>query len=277
MNNQRGSKRTKEFYDRIGWQQFDGSTYDNILFGDKELGSIRVELNKVHRSRIREFISPSGSRVKLLECGCGGQPERDLFDLCSSYTGVDFSDLGLEVAKSCLEEAGLEYQLQNADICALPFPDNSFDAVYCAHMLYHIDNPAAQETAVKEMLRVLRRNGKLVIVTANPRPLLFPVRFATRLLDDTPIVNSMLRRLKKGSPLPYKPRKISWYRRVLKNTGQIDIVSGGLPSTWFNQSVSEHNGLGKILWRIIKHLDLNYPKMSSYLGNFVIVTSCKEN
>jgi hypothetical protein len=38
----------------------------------------------------------------------------------------------------------------NADVCALPFANDSFDAVYCAHMIYHIDSVEAQDAALTE-------------------------------------------------------------------------------------------------------------------------------
>ena len=43
-------------------------------------------------------------------------------------------------------------------------------------MLYHIPDSAGQRSALHEMLRVVRPGGVLVLITANPRPLLFPIR-----------------------------------------------------------------------------------------------------
>lgn len=40
------------------------------------------------------------------------------------------------------------------DITALPFLDNSFDFIFCSHVLEHIDNP---EIAIKELMRVGKR------------------------------------------------------------------------------------------------------------------------
>lgn len=40
------------------------------------------------------------------------------------------------------------------DITALPFLDNSFDFIFCSHVLEHIDNP---EMAIKELMRVGKR------------------------------------------------------------------------------------------------------------------------
>ena len=76
-----------------------------------------------------------------------GSPRRHL-DLCSSYTGVDSSLAGLQLARSSLSDSSIPIELTKADVCALPFKDGTFDAVYCAHMLYHIDSVKAQDAAL---------------------------------------------------------------------------------------------------------------------------------
>ena len=43
-----------------------------------------------------------------------------------------------------------------ADICNLPFDDNSFDVIFCNHVLEHIENDTK---AMKELYRVLKPNG----------------------------------------------------------------------------------------------------------------------
>jgi len=43
-----------------------------------------------------------------------------------------------------------------ADICDLPFEDNSFDVVFCNHVLEHIPNDTK---AMQELYRVLKSNG----------------------------------------------------------------------------------------------------------------------
>ena len=48
-----------------------------------------------------------------------------------------------------------------ADICNLPFNDNSVDEIYTDNVLEHVDK---FEKAMKEMHRVLKKSGKLVII-----------------------------------------------------------------------------------------------------------------
>lgn len=43
-----------------------------------------------------------------------------------------------------------------ADICNLPFEDNSYDVIFCNHVLEHIPDDT---TAIKEMYRVLKKGG----------------------------------------------------------------------------------------------------------------------
>jgi len=49
-----------------------------------------------------------------------------------------------------------------ADVCALPFADDSFDIVTAMHMLYHAED---KDRAVAEIARVLKPGGKLVATT----------------------------------------------------------------------------------------------------------------
>jgi len=46
----------------------------------------------------------------------------------------------------------------------LPFPDQYFDEVYSRNLFEHLTNPGF---VVKEMTRVLKKDGKLVIITDN--------------------------------------------------------------------------------------------------------------
>ena len=55
-------------------------------------------------------------------------------------------------------------ELQTADLTALPFPDHSFDVVLSALAIHNIASPDQRHQAVDEAARVLRPNGRLVLV-----------------------------------------------------------------------------------------------------------------
>src|SRR5947209_10535528 len=157
----KGSEHTRRFYDQKGWTIERGRSVDRKLFGVKEDGPIRIELRQLSMTRVRTALSRAGTALNLLECGCGGQPEKGILDLCSRYTGVDFSLTGLHLARRTLFKASTPIQFVNADVCELPFEDEWFDAVYCAHMIYHVDDLRAQESALSELMRVIRPGGVL--------------------------------------------------------------------------------------------------------------------
>jgi ubiquinone/menaquinone biosynthesis C-methylase UbiE len=94
-----------------------------------------------------------------LECASGGNPHKNVLELCSEYCGVDFSEAGLNLAQEQLKDAAFHCQLRLADVCNLPFADNEFSAVYSVHMIHHIPGREDQKQAPLEMVRVLRRNG----------------------------------------------------------------------------------------------------------------------
>jgi SAM-dependent methyltransferase len=259
----------------MGWKERDGISVDQHLFGVKEDGPIRIQLHRVHQDRILAALSSAGTELNLLECGCGGNPERHLLPLCSKYTGVDFSISGIQMARSSFAGVQMPHEFHAADVCSLPFPDGAFDAVYCAHMIYHIEDPRAQQAAIAEFLRVVRPGGVVVLIAANPRPLAFPMRFARRLAGDLPLAAAILNRLRSKPLLPYKPMTIGWMRRRLAKGGPVEVLTADIPSNNFYQNVTEFKGTGKLLWKVIRWLDVNHPKLSAYVGNYVMF-SCRK-
>lgn len=100
---------------------------------------------------------PDWREKRILDAGCGSGAILQRLGNPGKNVGVD---LAPEAISFC-RERGLN-NVQQADICALPFPDASFDAVISSSVLYHewVGEVAA---ALQEMRRVLRPNGLLII------------------------------------------------------------------------------------------------------------------
>jgi ubiquinone/menaquinone biosynthesis C-methylase UbiE len=79
-----------------------------------------------------------------------------------SVVGIDLSGGQLAVARANAHQAGLEdrVRFETADAEALPFENQSFDAVLTLFALLHFPNP---EQALAEMFRVLKPGGRLAI------------------------------------------------------------------------------------------------------------------
>ena len=268
-----GNPKTREHYDHIGWKRDPDShrLVDINDYGVKEDGPIRKTMWRRHCEKIQATFRSIGSPLNFLECGCGGNPEISLLREGDHYTGVDFSSTGLLEADQSLRSWGGTYHLQQADICRLPFAVGQFDAVYSAHVLYHIDNPEAQGRALVEISRVLRPGGIAILHLVNPYPFFFPIRLGMRLVAATPGLGRVAQRLRKKGAVPYLPMRIGWYKRRLRPYGTVDVVTGGIPSTWFNQRVSEHRYPSKLLWQAISTLSAVTPHLAANLGNYFLL------
>ena len=267
-----GTTETRKFYDEAGWTETDGESVDRQMFGTRQDGPIRIELHRWQVEGIHAALRQAGDRLRILECGCGGNPEPELLPLAAHYTGVDFSETGIALARRRLARCAVPHSLQVADVCHLPFEDGRFDAVYSAHMIYHIDDAAAQQAALDELCRVTRPGGVVVLIAANPYPLLFPVRMARRLVADAPGLGTLANKLRPPPPLPYKPMSMGWYQRRLERWGEVTVKTSSMPSVHFNQHVPETGIAGQRMWRGLRWLTLNTPGPAARLGNFVQFT-----
>jgi len=98
------------------------------------------------------------SGAKVLDAGCGtGTNARWLADQGFTVTGADFSEFALLKA-----DGDVSYRLE--DLTRMSFADGQFDAVFCIGVLMHIPDA---EAALRELARVVRPGGWLIIVEAN--------------------------------------------------------------------------------------------------------------
>jgi SAM-dependent methyltransferase len=270
-----GNENVADFYDRFGWSLQSGQTGDAKLFWPSNVGPLRAVMEQQRMGRVRSALGEVGSKLSLVEAGCGGNPATPLLPLCARYTGVDFSEAGLELARQKLSPHKVPFDLAKSDVCSLPFPDGAFDAGYSAHVFYHIDDIASQAKAYSEICRVVRPGGRVVLVLANPRPLLFPVRLLMRAMADTPVLSSALRRLRAPRQLPYRPMSLRWMRRQLSSVGTVHVSCHALESVWLSQHLSESNRLGMAMLRVMTRAERVMPKKLARLGNYVLIQVIK--
>jgi SAM-dependent methyltransferase len=263
---------TKKFYDERGWERRGGRFVDAALFGTKEEGPIRIELNELRTRRILNALARVGPRLKVIELGCGGTPALFLAPLSEHVTICDFSSRGLAEAARALRAAGVPHASVEADICNIPLPDGAFDALYCAHALYHIADPHAQEAALRETMRLLRPGGVAVLVVANPYPLLFPVRLMRRLAARAPVIGDKLRQLRRAPPLPYNPLSLRRIRAVLEPYAEVEISIHAVASTWAHQNITEHVAPGRLLWSLFRTIEQQWPSATP-LGTYATIVA----
>ncbi len=111
---------------------------------------------------IETFLSKQKALGKTLEVGCGnGTYSKILILEAENLTATDFSDEMVAVAKERLK--GVEnVSVEKANCFNLFYPDSSFNTVFMANLLHIIREP---EKAVAEGKRVLKKNGKLIVIS----------------------------------------------------------------------------------------------------------------
>jgi len=127
------------------------------------MNASQLPLDEIHgfnkRTRDRWVISkaktiPAGRRV--LDIGAGTCPYRPLFAHCD-YKTHDFKKYKGIKQNNTTEYGKIDYE---SDITSIPVPDQSFDVILCTEVLEHVPEPIE---ALREMARILRRNGRLLI------------------------------------------------------------------------------------------------------------------
>jgi len=100
---------------------------------------------------------------KILDVACGqGVLCRELAKKGSDITGIDASPNLIKIAKQ--RSSDIKYFTADAKSLKM-FEDNSFDKVSCIMAIQNMD---PLEPVISEMNRVLKPNGKLLLVTSHP-------------------------------------------------------------------------------------------------------------
>lgn len=129
-----------------------------------ELRSLHVGEGEVEAAIARALADrPVG---RLVDIGTGTGRMIELFGReAQQAMGIDRSPDMLRVARAKLAEAGLEAELRQGDMYALPLPSGSADTVIIHQVLHYAQQPAA---AVSEAARLLAPGGRLLIVDFAP-------------------------------------------------------------------------------------------------------------
>ena len=116
----------------------------------------------VTKDRVERCLGHPLSNLKgksLLEVGCGAGRFTELLVDAGAY--VHAVDLSIAVEAN-LENIGkrLNYKVAQASVYDLPFPDNSFDIVFCLGVIQHTPDP---EKTIDALWKKIKTDGSLVI------------------------------------------------------------------------------------------------------------------
>jgi ubiquinone/menaquinone biosynthesis C-methylase UbiE len=170
------------------------------------------------------FADWSGKDV--LEAGCGIATDGINFARHGArYTGIDFSDSAVELARRRFALEGVPGQIIQASVTELPLTDESQDLVYSNGVIHHI--PDTQGT-IDEMYRVLRPGGRALVMVYHRDSLNYHVnimliRRALTLALTVPGFASIVARATHEDPAV-----IEGHRRLLREHGLRYLTDGQL-------------------------------------------------
>jgi len=209
-----GKEEIEEDTERLLWEK---KLYKDNQTLRKELGgkfeakwAIARENIRVRNDHVFSFIEESKgdfSGKRVLNVGPG--TDEDLLErLESKGAEVINCDIILEPLTEMISHGRRESVC--SDLKSLPFDSECFDAVFCFHVVHHID---PIEQALSEAVRVLKPKGKIFIVELNYYHLL---SFFGRIIPNVvkKRLRKMVRRLTKTKERIFKP---SPYEKVVKS------------------------------------------------------------
>jgi ubiquinone/menaquinone biosynthesis C-methylase UbiE len=110
---------------------------------------------------------------RVLDVGIGSGIATQMFaEAGANVTGVDLTEWAVETTRRRLAAFGLDGDVQQADAEQLPFADASFDLVFSWGVIHHSSD---MDRALRELVRVTRPGGGVVLMVYHRRSLFFVV------------------------------------------------------------------------------------------------------
>lgn len=127
------------------------------------------KIKSMHQQTVALAQLQSGNDVLDIGCGTGY-----LLLEAEKVVGETGTAVGLDVEPAMIDQARQRAAKNHshatfdvASIDEIPYPDNSFDVVMQTLVFHHLDE-TQKAAGLAEMYRVLRQNGRLLIVDLNP-------------------------------------------------------------------------------------------------------------
>lgn len=126
----------------------------------------------VSNQQALEFIvgsAEAGPADAVLDVACGpGLLACAFARVVRHATGIDLTPAMLDQARKLQQEQGLSnVSWEQGDVTKLPYPDGSFSIVSSRFVFHHLEQPLI---VLKEMVRVCRPGGRIVVTDIAPAP-----------------------------------------------------------------------------------------------------------
>jgi ubiquinone/menaquinone biosynthesis C-methylase UbiE len=280
-NEQAIKRQVQSFYDHVGWREVSDGVFQNARFEDLR----PVSREYVHRCHLRagSYLTKNGKF--LLDAGSGPiqYPEYLTYSEGFIYrVCVDISNIALLEARKRIGKHGL-YVV--ADVSALPFRKEAFEAVISLHTLHHLPT-MDQQDGYLELWRVLAPANTAVIVNGwTDAPLMRKVELMVWPMEK--LVRRLSRSKNQAQPNParVKPAKdiaepAGTYVQKFTPERLDEMLGGSIPyeiRCWRSVSVrflraAIHPILaGKLFLRLLYHLEDRFATFFGKAGQYPLI------
>jgi SAM-dependent methyltransferase len=252
----------RDFYENEGWQAADaGDVYADAQLWE-DLRPCAADYVSACRRKVLEFLPSSGERI--LDAGSGPIQYPEYLEYSRGFAKrvcVDLSERALAEARAKLGDRG-EYV--RASLLELPFPAGCFDAAVSLHTIYHIDRER-QESAVRELIRVLKPGASAVVVYANPD------RLAARLKR-----LAGRSRSPESWPIYFFAHSLSWWKRF-SGEATVEIVPWRSLNANESRRLVPDNALGSGILRAVLAFERTAPGWATWAGCYPMIVLTKHD
>ena len=127
---------------------------------------------KVYEYPVKQSLKFFSKNDVVLDVGCGdGKLTYLVAPNVKTIIGVDNQEYPLKFARLIFDKLNIKNsKFEVGDITKLKYKSNSFDKVVCWDVIEHVPKDIAIK-GIKELIRVLKPNGRLLLTTPNSKEL----------------------------------------------------------------------------------------------------------
>ena len=257
-------EKAKKFYSTKGWEKNKaGQTLDSQKWEDlRECSQLYV---RSCRERLGKHIPNSGNI--MMDLGSG--PIQ--YDEYLSYSENFRERHCIDLAENALQEA--KKRAKNVrtfcgNFLEIDFEGNFYDCIIAQHVLYHMHKDD-QLRAVKKMVDLCNKEGKIIIVYGNPNS---PFAILLRIYDFIRNLTSK----SKDSELYVFTFPLSWWYQF-EGECKVEIYPWRTFSYIWLQKLVPDNEFGKKFLKFLFHFEENFPRfLTNRIAQYPAVVLTKQ-